>query len=272
MYENDSYHIVDRGLLEVTVSKEFFAAEPSARQQALVNLWHLSRPKDQCAYRRRMLLCIVKLPLALLFYPIRALLQFLLAFAAFMSGMRGVTFRPILHPFGNEFMDVTPDEEKCSCVFLSDADGNRRNRILLAFMPSLWLCVFLAGRIITHSLHKWSYISWRSLLLWSPIVVFAVVTLIILFDRLGEFVVGLSGYDAVEKAAKHEKVKLMRKKAKEDAERRKFEQKFDEYDQYLSCSADTDFVPSVSALPLAKQTLHLRFHDLKARVCKPFAR
>jgi prepilin-type processing-associated H-X9-DG protein len=39
---------------------------------------------------------------------------------------------------------------------------------------------------------------------------------------------------------------------------------------YLFC--DGGVVPDIKTLPLNRRTVHLRFMNLKAKVCKPFAR
>jgi hypothetical protein len=40
--------------------------------------------------------------------------------------------------------------------------------------------------------------------------------------------------------------------------------------EYLFC--DGQAIPAINALPSKRRTTHLRFMNLKAKVCKPFAR
>lgn len=269
--------------ITVMVPAELFAKEPPAWEKWWVNLLFNSKPQDQCQFRRRRMIAYSIQPLFVLFIvPILAIVRFLAASVLLFLGKREVNLEPIIHPFKHETNDVWRNAE--DSVFLRDAEGKRQHWLITLFSPPVFLgfLAILAGIRFVFP----SFFSQITLLWWYyPLVALAVlagiaVTGILL---LGLFSVIYSLLQIALKVLKAKtadplaelrktRIQAREKREQEEAERkrRKEEQLRVELEQLLMC--DGGFIPKLSELPKEKQTIYLRFQDLKAKVCKPYAR
>lgn len=270
--------------LIVVVPAELFAKEPPAWEKWWVNLWHeTKKPRDQCQYRRRRMLAYSIQPLVvLLFMIVISIFRALAAAVLLFLGKRGVDLKPIIHPFQYQSEDVWGDTE--DSVFLRNAKGKRQHWLISFFSPLVFL-IFLAilvgirfifpSLVSNLTLRWWHYpLGTLAVMVGIVVVAYALFAFLFIVDFLSRLIL-----KPVEKPwSEQRKVRRERTRKKEEEKeleeaekrRRKEEQLRAELEQLLAC--DGEFVPRLSALPKEKQTIYLRFQDLKAKVCKPYAR
>lgn len=267
LYEGD-FNFCDFGVhkFEVSVPKEVFAKEPPVWEKKWVNLFWGGKSADQCHYRKKRAFAY---SFQLIFFlPILAFIEFpvsLIISALLLFGTKGIGFRKIIHPFSESFSSIW-DETKGS-IF-----GRR-------FIPRLLPSIFLGSSVIS----------------WATCKIFGVQLLgkIGLLETLvmGGVAVGsvvavsgfiyLSYYGAVKVidkirnvlapgAEERKKQKRLLAEAIEKERSKKLRERIEAEYALLAC--DGNLSSDMRALPLEKRTIHLRYKDLKSRICKSFAR
>lgn len=272
--------------ITVIVPAEFFAKEPPAWEKKWVNSWFETKPRDQCQYRRRrMVAYTIQPPSVLLFIVFITIIRTLAASVLLFLGKRGVDLKPIIHPFQYRSYDVW-DDTKAS-VFLRNAKGRRQHWLIILFSPLSFLGFlavlvnirFIFPSLVSHFNLQWWYYPLGALavMVGIPVVVYAFFALSFFIpNTIISFISKVlrgsmpKSWSERKKARQERAWKEEQKKQSEEAEkkRKKEEQLRVEIEQLLVC--DGEFVPKLSALPKEKQTIYLRFQDLKARVCKPY--
>ncbi len=275
--------------ITVMVPAELFVKEPPAWEKWWVNLWfEIKKPRDQCHYRRRrMLAYTVQPPVILLFVIFATIFRVLAAGVLLFLGKRGVNLKPVIHPFKYR-SDYVWSDTKAS-IFWRDTEGKRQPWFITLLSPPFYAGVFavLVGiKLIFPSLVSELALKWW----YYPLVAlaFTVGTVLIVSISIGlSFIayplarLALKALKGSALAERKEKKRMARKQARagarnrrtekeEEERRRRQEQLRVELEQILACNGD--FTPELNALPKDKQTIYLRFQDLKAKVCKPFAR
>ena len=229
-------HSLDEGSLDVVVAEEFFAKEPPAWLNWWVNLWfgamEISRPTNQCSFRRRAILAFTIQPIPVFIWALlKSLMRLAMAVVLVLCGMRRVSFKPIIHPFdlclGNVWRDMGPS------VFLKDRYGK-------------WYFAYVAG-LIGCGLRT----IWRAL-------------------------VSSPSAEELERRWKRKEQEIAesdrKKREKKEREREQREsEKFYEGLQDVACIG-VPLKPKLELLPKRRKTVYLRFQDLKAKVCRPYAR
>ncbi|MFZ5559565.1 MAG: hypothetical protein ACOZAL_02120 [Patescibacteria group bacterium] len=274
--------------ITVVVPAELFAKEPPSWERKWVNLWFETRSRDQCQYRRRrMIAYTIQPPLVLLFTVFISVFRFLAASVLLFLGKRGVDLKPIIHPFWYHSDDVWKYTK--ASVFSRNAKGKKRHWLITFFSPPVFLgflAIVIGARFIFPSLFplftlQWWYYPLGALIVMVGIavVVYALFALVFFIPySLATLILRLLKVAVVKPWSEQRKArweqareKKEEKEWKETEKRRRVEeQRRAELEQLLAC--DGEFTPKLSALPKEKQTFYLRFQDLKARVCKPYAR
>lgn len=250
----------------VEVDERFFAKKPPQWLSSWVNRWFEGKPVDECAFRRRAILAFTLQPPCLgLFWLGKSVTSFLCALWLLLLGKRGINLAPIVKPWRYELRDVWA--KKRQSVFTQD-DA----LVFLAPVNIIFVC--FGGALLRNNLHKGSE-SLTETLLW---------TLGLLAAEYG-FVLLIVGIAALcAKAASGMRRMSSRfdswmndaesksRAAKEQQKPTKLEALYDIQLKPLLCTASAStFVPNYRTLPKERQTLRLKFLDLKARVCRPFA-
>ena len=275
--------------LEVNVGAEFFAPKPSSFEWWWVNHWFPFPPRDQCHFRgRRCVAYSIQPPIVALWMLLVSTIRTVYAVGSVIFGMRNVHFSPIIHPFSRSTGEICPHVYSLddylnpkNNIFRADKNGVRRSSIFLLLHSLLWLVVGTTLYVINH-FHVWveaGVVSVTTLF----IVVLAVIICLIkdmiprLFNPRGK-TAWERREDRKQRAMEKKQERYTRRQAKFDliAQRRKAElakiaERQEAALQAIVCDGSTA-VPKLDALPQKLQTVHLRFQDIKARVCRPFAK
>lgn len=260
-------HMPERGELAVDVDREMFAGEPNRVLQWLASrLWE-SRPEDQCHVRRRALIVLALSPLLSLVAAAYLLLTEAFNLATYTAlkflGRRNVNASPLRHPF-RDSSTLVWEELKPSVWTHQEVEKEWGS----SYKPRsffFWVVnppALVAGTAL-------AIIVWSSLGSFTFNVVTAALAV-----TIGAVVVTVAGLLAVNSSPRisdrAEKFRQDREYRKKQAEQEERDQRTRELES-LACTAAERPV-SVMALPKHRQTVSLRFHGLKSRVCKPFAR
>lgn len=225
---------LDEGSLGVVVAEEFFAKEPPVWLNWWVNLWfnamEISRPTNQCSFRRRAILAFTIQPIPVFVWALlKSLTRLVAALVLVLCGMRGVSFKPIIHPF--ELCPYNIWYDMGSSVFLKDKHGK-------------WHFGFIG---------RWLRTIWRAL-------------------------VPPPSAEELERRWQAKREQIFKKAAKEahkEREKQEWEQRklgaFYEELQDVACIG-VPLKPKLELLPERRRTIHLRYMDLKVRVCKLYPR
>jgi len=282
---------------DVVVPAEYFAKKPPAWLRWWANLWCEYPPVDECHFRRRCILAFtIQPPLILLWLVARTPVGLLYVVWLLLWGLRGIRLSPLFHPFDSKLSDIykkglccTPYTHDCS-VFRHDSEHNRKSFLWLLLHPFTilagWGCLEALSRLF-----KMSYLMllataarwvWRvvvflihsATILEAVLIAAGVFAVYYVFGRF--FLPAMLRYLKKNKPAREER-KQQREQALE-RERQAWKEQLEQqrkqtlealYNE-MQCST-IPWVASINALPPKRRTLYLRFCDLKARVCRPFA-
>jgi len=249
--------------IEVVVPKEVFAKEPPKWEREWVNMLFEEPAKNQCEYRKRRIFAYtVQPPFVILFgggYVVATcLFRFLAALFLLLCGMKGINFKPIIHPMRMENRDIWWALK--GSVFnpkWEDRIGRKHPfLVLLPFAPISVLGIGLGIYLIlnlSHSLSIDKFLLTMTTVIGLAVGVFGLISLINFKKVKGEIEkIGVSSewdYEAVRK-------------------KKTLESRYREY-EIIACNGN--FTPKIDALPPKKRTIILRYKNLKGRVCKPFA-
>lgn len=282
--ETDSLVKGDLGKTRMTVnvSSQFFAKEPPAWEKWWTNLWFEREPRDQCQYRRRRMVAYsIQPPLVLLFITIITMFRALAAAFWFVFRTRTkINFEAVVRPFKFESNDVWYHARYGRNFYKENKDGKERPEVVWFFHPTsilLVACLLLGiDKLWVHFFSGW----WLYLLL-SPVAIGVVIVTVSIVVAFVTFISSLAvklfkrlNWRQVDEAKRAEKLRKKREKqAREDAVRSiAIETKMKSLEgSFPLLTCDGPLVPKIEALPREKQTVHLRFLDLKSKVCKPFA-
>lgn len=262
-------HSTEETSLEVVVADAFFAKKAAAWEWRWVNLWFETKPRDQCQFRRRRFLAYSIQPIVvLLFLIVKPVFELVAATFLTAIGMRRTHFGPILHPWKNDADEVWEDVKEGGNVFLTTKDGkNRPAAIVVFFPPILMVGWVITGMIIDGALKIG--LGALSLIL-ITLGIAAVISGLIATVTMLKNLIYSQRYEQ-QRAREHEMWE--REKRERAARELILKRQLDaEYARLGVLSCDR---PGLSAslrqLPKERQTVYLRFLDLKAKVCRPFA-
>lgn len=263
--------------VEITVHIEdkFFARKPPAWLWWWVNLWFEKEASNGCQFRKRLFPCIlIQTPLLITFYiPLLILLRFTVATAIFLTGQRGVDFKPIFHPFASETNWIWMDAKKhfFGSFFVYKKDGKERAWLFrflsLQGMFTLLLAglgAHLAASALINLIHVQAphTSSLKLFAVWAWVL--AALSLIMILS--GKFENLLSKVEHYIERREEKRFK------REDARREKVRSFQEERMNTLkSFTCETVNRPlTVEDLPKRKQTVYLRFQKMKAKICKQY--
>ena len=270
--------------IAVKVSPEFFAKDPPAWLKWWVNLWYETGFRNQCQFKKRLLFVAVPIQpwFVLLWVIIITLFRFLAATYWFVFRTKTeVNFKAIIRPFKYESEDVWHKTRYSRNFYEQDKNGKNRSGVVWLFHPATILLVaallFGVDALWVHFFSAW----WPYLLL-SPVVIgvllvvlSAVMLVVTLVSSLAVRLfkgLKLRQVDEVRRVAEEIRKKKEKEARKLEEQRLAMETKMRSLEHDLALlTCDGSFVAKIEALPREKQTVHLRFLDLKSKRCKPFA-
>ena len=277
--------------LDVEVQPGYFAKEPPAWLGWWANLWWKYGPTDQCELRKRKILAFTVQPLAVLAWVIgRAVIGLVFLVIGLLFGLRNMHIMPLFHPFreslesiNGEVEDAGGHEHHFCSVFCHNSKHNLRSRLWLPFTPPAILAYLFILSTISRGLKmpflkflalisKWA---WAHILLvissfpfWAAVGILAACTLGAILATSFGTPRWLESYGMWRKE-RERWAELAEKNKKRMLEELRLV-KLDDLYKEMQCST-IPWSPSIKALPKKRQTLTLRFYDLKSKVCKPFA-
>ncbi len=242
--------------IEVAVPKEHFPKKPNKILWTIANYPFAEPARDQCSYRRRLMLgwslSIILILISILTVLVR------LAVATFLTllGQRNVNWKAVFHPRDFDTEQVSYGVRSGNNWFLCDDLGNKRPWQVRMLNPLLWI-VLLVFSLIVHLDGGPSFFR-----------IFAVSAVLIMMFTVSMSILGF----LVSKVANLiSEAKYVSAKAKESSVQMMPPVGESLY-EFLGCHAGKKIEAKVSALPAAKQTVRLRYHELKAQVCRPYAK
>jgi hypothetical protein len=282
--------------VEIVVPKELFAKKPPEWLWNFVNYYFEEESFEQCDFRRKALYAI---PFGLIAMPLQAVfLVFCRAFLALVCilfGFRGVNYRAIIHPFSASNDDILDGILEGDSYFWSRRKKGKNSDFAsydvgLVRHPAFWPLtpIFPVSSIIIFWLIslKVKLLLWPMFLILGLGIPVAISALILAFHGLALLVMGgLSLITPTPKSSLYSKLttkwkrirqtwkrerKEKNKKLTEQREQKRTKQ-LEENLKRVTCIG-TPLVPRLEALPKEAQTIRLRFLDLKAKVCRPYAR
>lgn len=288
-----NYHRLDgTASIAVIVPGEFFSKEPSRIERWWVNLFFEHRPIDQCHFRRRRMLAYSVQPFAVLAWAIViTIARFIGALVLSIAGMRGTDWSPVIHPFRYPTGDIKKQVKKGNSVFWRNKGGTKHPWYVLILTPPVYVItvtLLILGGLLAQffslaSMMPWWYYAVAGVILPLAIitvaaVIYAILTLVwavltaLIFKPITNWFA--SNSDAWEQMKqKRRQLARERKKRKQRAAEEKLLIEraaiHKELEEFLACNGELQ--PSINALPIAKRTVYLRFLDLKAQICKPYA-
>ncbi len=257
-------------MIEINVSRKFFAKKVSARLERWVSLWRETLPRDQCQFRGRCFHAFTFQPLMVGAYIIFfVFIRSFLAFYGLLLGMRQIGFSPIIHPFKSSTKEVLEhtDDSGAGSIFVTNKEGRERSLFILPFIPIVLLFLSEMSFAVNSLFYKvtiWSVskgVLVGILLIWTIILMLYAISFIARFFPKGK----------KKESRKEEQTRAYEEfeRAEEHKERQRIEQWEKAYSP-LVCEGEP-VEPSLNALPKTHRTFYLRFQDFKARVCRPFA-
>ncbi len=267
--------------LEVVVPQEHFPPEPPAWLSRLVNAGFDYPPIDQCSFRRRLLAAPLKLSVFGIWAVITTTIRLIVVAFLLCRGMRDIDFRPLIHPWRDDIEDVWYRLSWHSAWFAyakTPTGGYReRSRWIYLLYPPIYLALFLLLTWIKIEFHL-SYLA--IIMAVATALIKAVIAilkfLVHLFSKAWTFALGAAiGFFLLYVLKKANRRAVARKREREssrefrEARRREQEESYTGLYKLLACRPG--LVPAVSDLPPEHRTFYLRFLDLKAKVCRPYA-
>ncbi|MEK7637780.1 MAG: hypothetical protein AAB402_05365 [Patescibacteria group bacterium] len=251
--------------IQVTVDRKCFAAKPPAWLARWINFWFETEPVDECAFRRRAILAFTLQPLTLaLYYPLKlAIMLFIGLWYTVMLGRGGINYRALWPLAGAELSELVTREAGLERSFWFHLWRWQFSPPFLTIVTLLML--FVKSVSEDPKTHKHIEILFRTFgqyLQYLAVIIVAAYALTVLVSVL----VGLIGsIPVVQQRLKERRREAARKQALAEV------QQIETAMGYLVCTGDVPRPVSFRNLPPQQRTFDLRFKELKARVCRPFA-
>lgn len=246
--------------IDIMIPKEVFAKERPRWEKEWVNFLFNTPVKDQCHYRRRALVAFTIQPVLFAIMGFATAVGYgvslcILLILLLLGVTKGINLHAI-HPWQwtGDFPDHTPrDIWRDAHSVLYWEKKNKENReypifFFLPLTPVIPLSIVIIHSAVTSFQNLWNSLYVSGIIMGLSIVILGVINLI---------VYEIYTHRSLPKEKKRIRISEVKKK-------------YDYLFQDLVCNGD--FRPTLSALPHHRRTIHLRYQDLKAKVCKPFAR
>ncbi len=241
-------------VLEIKVPEEAFAKEPPAWLKSWGNLWFKYPARDECGFRKRLILAFTIQPVCMLAYIFFISAINLIGGIIFtLFGIRGLLWKTVYHPWKYRKSDIG---DYCGKSIFFHEWKNKRGEyhpvyILLGLMPIFPISI-LAIMYFSLLSSMSSFIFIKSALL-----------------AYGSALVCL-GLGDILNCLTTDILKV--KKLEEEREDRQRKITEDYFREIAPVVCNSDLRPSLSALPPKKRTVRLYLTGLKAKACRNFAR
>lgn len=266
--------------IEVAVPKEHFPSEPPAWLQRIANVGFDYPPADQCALRRRILLSPPKLFLMGLWAVVTTLIRACIALVLVLNGNYGIDFTAVVHPWRNDIDDVAARTDSRETWFQENRGGDPRSKWAALLYPYFWLFILIPipGTIayvldITYAQALLLMFTWVS-----NAIVAAGAFLLHALAAYGKIILGIAAvllvcFLVVLAFKRTAHVQNERELAVSvDAQKQRERERMESYDHlYKLLACRQGIAPTLASLPPERRTFRLKYLDLKARVCRPFA-
>lgn len=258
--------------LEVKVPAEMFAPEPKPWMKNLVQLFYGGRERetDQCHFRRKLILSLLAV---VPFIVLGTAFKLLTLLVGLLLTRRRYNLKHLVRPLYGELTGVWSDIDgkQDHSFWWHDKHGNRRpwpfwvyNHLTVFAVPA---AVFGFFNIPNDDKEPWVSLGWWDTFLMVNGVMFGLglvaLTIFVLISGVLWLLGKLSdsGSEGLQRKLEAER---------QAAHDRRREEVLRELAAMICNGAPR--TPSLEALPAHKRTVSLRFHDLKTKVCRPFAR
>lgn len=257
-----------------------------------------------------MLAYTVQPPVVFLYMMAKLIFRASAALLLILWGQRGLSFKPLIHPWAADNNDVWWHARGKGTIFTMKNDGTERGDIqlfLFFLTPLIHVTIVVAAYVATFfSKVPWSF--WQMVAVAEGVVVGLVVLLCLLVvilwlhDKIGDTVrevapkglalavVGFLALLLILLAIRHPMIAGMivatvavswlaswvatmdkRELEKLPQEERQNVLLEREYSRYQAIACNGPMVAKYSALPQERRTVYLFYRDLKAKVCKQYA-
>lgn len=240
--------------VSVVVPQGVFAKEPAKWEKTWVNYWFRSKPQDQCDFRRRRLLAYTVQPLAILLDVLVVRTAMLLFSTLWLS--RGMSLKFHAHPLRYSVADTLEAFQGGSWTIPTlpeEADHREPDLTASYLLRKLWKTPLMP--VVMFPL--WLIVHFH-------VIIWAAAVLAVLLSIVGIALLFASGL-VMEWGKAFKEWQASRQEVISPWYLEK-----DEMDA-ITCNPNMKTRTSVSALPAKHRTIHLRFQDIKARVCRPFS-
>ena len=195
-----------------------------------------------------------------------------------LYGLLAVSIPVIIHLFNLDTNDIWWKNK--GSVFIKNAEGESRSPILWVFIP----IVPLSGLIISYTIKYFFFqeleIKWVFIAVAGAIGLWVVLVAVILVIMKISDTISIWRYQrktrtlSPEEIKKREEEQARKDKEAENDELNQINELQKAYDRLSSAIVcpGTPLKADLNSLPKERRTIHLRFHKLKSKVCKPFKR
>jgi len=266
MLTRDIARLSSQSEIKVIVPKNIFAKKPPKLEWWWVNLWFEKEPRDQCQYRRRRFIAYtIQPPIVFLWVVLITFFRFLAAFVLLFCGLRNVNLKPIIHPFEYSSSDIWYYVEKNDSIFLRTKTGKPRHWLFLFFSPPIILIFLLAViyiRVFFPEIPFFNLISkWYHYIIVTFLVMIIFVAMVYSIKIIFKFLKMI--FNFLKPSVSTTPLTIRKIESTYQEIKKKKEEKKEKELMELLC----DFKEEEPR----KKTVYLRFLEIKAKVCKPFA-
>jgi len=250
--------------LLVDVPKECFAPEPPEWEKAWTNLFFESKCADQCHYRRRRMFAYSVQPFIMFGSTLIRLFLFIIGL---LVGARGISFKYLLHPLTYDLRECGIGLFDDGSIFIRETKWTEifswwilRKIYLMPLMP-----IFVIPICILLYFHLW-------LAVFVIILAFATVAFALFITGLADrYKASIEKFNFGVFFNWFIRLFIVRK-ADQDKDDQPWYFSSEEETAAIVCDGKKKKPLAIAQLPPKHRTIKLRFFDLKAKICKPFAR
>lgn len=282
--------IYANSLLQVTIPDGVFAPEPSEKIKWFVNLFHSTKVEDQCSFRKRMILAFtikwIPVLMWIIFYPMFVITMSLLLYLfGYNEKIPSNILQQILHPFTYAEQSYVPDIIDSKHIIKKEwSSGKQIIWSLFLFSPGVllsvlgivyiipiisyattfevimsmgvvYLYVFLSD-FINYIMWKYEMVDNNSM----SYLVSALLIVLILALSIKSTITIVSL--AVLMFGCYNIINWFNNKSTKDY-------KYSEMREILCPDDVNNLSTDISSIPKENRTIHLKFTNFKAKICKP---
>lgn len=248
----------------VMIPDEHFAKEPPAWLAWWVNLGFEEKPRNECFFRRRLMLAFsIQPPAIAIWIILRAMAGLVSALSLLLIGWRHISLKPLIHPFDMDLVQINsryPDmtlNRSRGFYTKTDKDGNDRSNVW-RLLTTPWHWILMA----TFFLSAWHHFHWS-------IVLMLAVCGVVLCGILWSLIM-VSAIRRWRNKTEPERMTTSREREKKVLDWERSHLIFSL--EPLVCEAESPMDGRLRSLPKTHQTIYIRYQALKGQLCRPFRR